>query len=436
MPAVKCSKGNEQGWKWGEEGSCFIGENAKQKAEMQGRAISMNKKMLFTDNVKITLDGSKMAISVRDGIQEYAGIELSLEPYDRSFKVYRSPETIRAIKDKLAGIPVTNGHVELDTIPPEKIIGYIDGSEIVKYRNELLSSTIAIKNKVKLSDNMIQLLNSKNQLSLGYFAETENHDLYDFEQVNIIPHHLAIVESGRCGTVCKFRDERKEMPKEIKEEQEDKKPVEPGADGTESETPDGVKPDEENKDAVMPVNLQRIAEVVNDLPEAVKLMGLKDLEKLVPALELAISTARAATPNGQEAQEGTETEVAPGTETETQEESEMEEINDEAETIEKTDEPVKENFKDSVEFKDAVMVVAGQRVDAILKAKRFLDEGYDFKKDTTTIMRDALATQSKDEFKDEEVAVAFKMLKKFEDYSQFADSKTECEIDKLKDKEI
>lgn len=209
-----------------------------------------------------------------------------------------------------------------------------------------------------------------------------------------------------------------------------------GTENTESETPEVVKPDEENKDAVMPVNLQRIAEVVNDLPEAVKLMGLKDLEKLVPALELAISTARAATPNGQEAQEGTEPETTETETTETVEESEMEEINDEAETIEKTEEPAKDNFKDSIAFKDAVTLVAGQRVDAILKAKRFLDEGYDFKKDTTTIMRDALATQSKDEFKDEEVAVAFKMLKKFEDYSQFADSKSECEIDKLKDKEI
>lgn len=432
MPVRKCSRGNEQGYKWGEDGSCFTGENAKQKAEMQGRAISMSKRMLFTDNLTFTKDGNKTVISIRDGIQQYAGIELELEPYDRSFKVYRSPETIRAIKDQLIGIPITNGHVELETIPPEKIIGFIDASEVVKYRNEMLHSSIAIKNAVKLSDNMIQLLNSKNQLSLGYFAETANHDLYDFEQVNIIPHHLAIVENGRCGTVCKFRDERKDMPKEIKDEQEEKKPVESEVDGAKSESPEAVKPDEENKDEVLPVNLQRIAEVVNDLPEAVKLMGLKDLEKLVPALELAISTARAATPSGQEAAEGNETVVAP---TETQEESEMEEINDEAETVNK-EETEKSNFKDSTEFKDAVTMVAGQRVDTIMKAKTFLDEDYDFKKDTLIIMRDALATQSKDQFLDEEVGVAFKMLKKFKDYSNFADENGKCEIEKMKDKEL
>ena len=418
MPAVKCSVNGEDGWKWGEEGKCYTGENGKQEAEVQGRAISMNKKMLFTDNVKITLDGAKMAISVRDGVQEYAGIELGLEPYDKSFKVYRSPDTIKAIKDQLVGIPVTNGHVELEDIPPEKIIGFIDGSELVKYRNELLSSTIAIKNKVKLSDNMIQLLNSKNQLSLGYFAETENHGSYDFEQVNIIPHHLAIVENGRCGTVCKFRDERKDMdPNELD-----------NPEGTEITDEDTVTTEEEVTDAEMPVNLQRIAEVVNDLPEAVKLMSLTELEKLVPALELAINTARAATPNGQTALEGTESETLP--------EEGMEEINDEAETITKTDEPAKADFKDSKAFKDAVMVVAGHRVDVILKAKKFLDENYDFKKDTLTMMRDVLATQTKEKFKDEEVGVAFKMLKKFADYAKFADSKGECEIDKLKEKEI
>jgi hypothetical protein len=51
-------------------------------------------------------------------------------------------------------------------------------------------------------------------------------------------------------------------------------------------------------------------------------------------------------------------------------------------------------------------------------------------------MRDVLATQTKEKFKDEEVGVAFKMLKKFADYAKFADSKGECEIDNLKEKEI
>ena len=135
-------------------------------------------------------------------------------------------------------------------------------------------------------------------------------------------------------------------------------------------------------------------------------------------LEEAIKSARAATPNGQEAMEGTD----------------MEEVSDEGETG--NEEPKKENFTDSTEFKDAVKIAAEQRVDVILKAKHFLDESYDFTADTLTIMRDVLATQTKEEFKDDEVGVAFRMLKKLNDYSQFADAKGDSELEKLKDKEI
>ena len=253
--------------------------------------------------------------------------------------------------------------------------------------------------QILMAKNMVKLDGGKNQLSLGYFAETKDHDLYDFEQVNIVPHHLAIVEKGRCGTVCKFNDERMDM--------DDKKDV-----NTEEEV---VKDAGET-----PVNIQRISEVVKDLPEAIKLMNIDDLAKLIPALEEAINVARANTPNGQETEEAPEEEAAEET--------------PEEEAAEDTPEEDKKDFKDSQEFKDAVMRFADERVNVILKAKNFLDEDYDFSKDTHTIMRDTLATQTADQFKDEELAVAFKMLKKIENYSNFADAT--CEFDKLKDKEI
>ena len=170
------------------------------------------KKIIFSDNIKIVFDEQgKQLISVRDGVQEYAGVEIGLQPYDKTFKIYRSPETIRDVITGLSKLPVTDGHVELEDIPANKIKGFVTDSELVKYDNKELNSTVAIKNNVKLQDNVIQLLDSKKELSLGYFAETVEHDLYDFEQVNIVPHHLAIVEHGRCGSVCKFRDERKNM---------------------------------------------------------------------------------------------------------------------------------------------------------------------------------------------------------------------------------
>ncbi len=402
---------------------------AQGKTEEEALAICQasmkdQKKMIFSDSIKVTFDeNGKSLISVRDGVQEYAGIELGLEPYDKTFRIYRSPETIRAIVSKLANIPVTDGHVELVDIPKDKVRGYIKDSKLVKYVNKNIDSTVAIKNNVTLKENTVQLLDSKNQLSLGYFAETKEHDLYDFEQVHIIPHHLAIVENGRCGSVCKFRDERKEMdPKDLENEE---------TKSTESEGTDAGSA-EETKDAETPVNLQRIAEVVKDLPEAVKMMSLEELTSLVPVLEEAINSARAATPNGQEATQGTEMGGAESEEMEPEEE-----VTDEGENTETEMEAEKKDFTDSIEFKDAVRAMSNERVGVILKAKKFLDEKYNFADTCTTqIMRDALATQSKEEFKDNEVGVAFKMLKKNKDYSQFADSAKENEWDKLKEKEI
>lgn len=39
MPLMKCTKNGESGWKFGESGKCYVGENAKEKALEQGRAI-------------------------------------------------------------------------------------------------------------------------------------------------------------------------------------------------------------------------------------------------------------------------------------------------------------------------------------------------------------------------------------------------------------
>ena len=348
-------------------------------------------KMLFTDGFKITKDGLKTVISVRDGVQEYAGIELGLEPFEKTFTVYRSAETISAIKDTMLGLPITDGHIDLTDIPPHKVIGIVDSSDIVENNDELASSSIAIKNGIKLADNMLNLLNGKNQLSLGYFAETENSDLYDFEQVNIVPHHLAIVESGRCGDVCKFKDEREKMTKEEQAK----------LDEEEAKKQDLLKKETETKDA-----------------EADPEMEAKDAEDDKVAKEKEVKDAE----DKKLADEKAEAE-AKDKEEEDKKTSEMKDA---------------KNFTDSIEFKDAVKVVAGQRVDVILKAKNFLDAKYDFTKENVTIMRDSLITQCPDskQFSDAEVGVAFKMLKKFKDYSKFADSKELDKWNDLKDKEI
>ena len=44
MPLKRCSENNKSGWKWGDQGKCYTGEDAKKKALKQGVAIEGPKK--------------------------------------------------------------------------------------------------------------------------------------------------------------------------------------------------------------------------------------------------------------------------------------------------------------------------------------------------------------------------------------------------------
>jgi len=39
MPLKRCQENNQRGWRWGDEGKCYVGPDAKEKALQQGRAI-------------------------------------------------------------------------------------------------------------------------------------------------------------------------------------------------------------------------------------------------------------------------------------------------------------------------------------------------------------------------------------------------------------
>lgn len=43
MPLKRCKANGKQGWKWGDEGKCYTGSDAKSKAKEQGRAIEASK---------------------------------------------------------------------------------------------------------------------------------------------------------------------------------------------------------------------------------------------------------------------------------------------------------------------------------------------------------------------------------------------------------
>jgi len=393
------------------------------------------KKFMFYDKMNVEQQSGKKVISVRDGIQTYYGMEIGKEPFDKVFKVYRKPETIKETAKKMIGIPVTDEHIELEpNISEDKKIGEVLTSKIIPLQKEEQKSTIGIENKIALKKNMVEL-GGKNQLSLGYFADLidGNGEDYDLEQVNIQPHHLAIVNSARCGNDCKFKDKGELM-----------------AIGAENNTPAGQVPEnnpngengngEAGEKGQNPsggqkeINLQKIGEVITDLPDAIKLMDLSELKKIIPILQDAINKAKQNTPELQEEnmETGEENDDPEGTGEENGN-GEAGEDNPKPSPTQVTD---AQDFKDTKEFKDAVMQYGNARASIILKAKSYLDESYKFEdKDNLTIMKEVLAKETKEKFTDNEIPVAFKMLKKIRDYSKFADAQ-EDEFSKLKEKEL
>lgn len=332
----------------------------------------------------------KTAVSVRDGVIEYLGLELGLEPQQQLFTVYRSPATIANAAMKMNGIPITQDHVSLDVPPPESG-GTVDKSEMIDASDPTTITTIAIKNRLSLSDTIA--MSDSRELSLGYNAQLIPHNEYDFEQVNILPHHLAVVPRGRCGPMCSFIDKLPivETPNEDQEMFKSKK--------------------EKDKlhsafiDADGAMNLQQIVELAAALPEAIKAVPVDQLNDLLPALQQIVEAAKGVLPPE---------ETSP-----TEEETPAEEMTDESMGEKKpgfTDADVKK-FTDEAVKKHASVID---------KAREFVDETYVFTgKSTGEIMRDALATQSQDKFSDAELDLAFKLLKKNTNYQNFGDVKTE-----------
>lgn len=373
----------------------------------------MKQSLAFAD--KMTYDPhQKTAVSIRDGVLEYYGSEIGKEPLDQVFRVYRSPATIANATMKMAGIPLTDEHVSLDEMPPTDG-GVVESSEMIDAIDEFTHTTIATKNKLSISDPLRASVESgKRELSLGYMANLVPHDEYDFEQKDIIPHHLAVVTDGRCGSMCSFID---------------RKP-------TQEEDPTMKKLHKAFLDAEGAMNLQQIAEVVAAFPEAIRQMPLDQVQKLMPVLQEAMT---AATEVGAEP-EVMDEDVKEDPTTDENGEGEKEEVMDE-----ESEEKESDKFEDSAAFKDAVKAEATKLTDAAIKrhseviekAKTFVDAEYSFTDKTTEqIMRDTLATESSEKFEDNELSTAFKLLKKSGDYKNFGDNSGADKFINLADKEL
>jgi hypothetical protein len=336
----------------------------------------------FKDRINIDLS-TKTVLSARDGVLEYFGYELGETPSDKLFRVYRSPATIANIALVIDNIPVTIDHVDTDR-DVSVAVGVVEKALLVDYRDDATASTIALKNALSLTPEALDAVSDgKRELSLGYQATLQAHDFYDFEQLDIVPHHLAIVDSGRCGSGCSFLDSKKGKAMLHKAFRD---------------------ADEET------VNLEKVVEIAQGLPDAIKVLPMEQLTKVLPVLQQIIAEAKA---SGMVAKP------------EEEEEEGEKPLIDEGEEVKKEedvkDEDVAEQKKeeDKKAFGDALQ----RHTKTILKAQRFLDSSYDYLgKSTLEVMRDALRTQYKVSFTDSEVPVAFKMLKAKSHYTDFGNS--------------
>jgi len=359
-------------------------------------------KIEFTDRVILDSE-SRTVISIRDGIQKYSGAELSMEPPDKIFTIFRGPETIRAAAGEMTGLPMTDEHVSLDAVPVD-VIGKVINARIIDHIDEETSTTVKVRNDIELNGDV-----GKRELSLGYHADLIPCDLYDFEQVDIVPHHLAIVARGRCGKTCTFSDE-----------------------ATMKKT---VKANALFLDAAGEINMQQVLQLVADLPEVVKTLPLKELQKLAQLLTKAmdVATAEIATEAAAEVTAPAAGEDEPPIETSV----EVEDENDppeETKTVPTADSEV--DFKDSTEFTDAVAQANKTYAVVVAKARDFLPATYNFAdRSVNEIMTAALATQHKDKFEDVELSTAFKLLRKNISYKNFGDSATDFVTD-YQDKEL
>lgn len=356
---------------------------------------------------------SKTIRSVRDGVQEYMGVEIGLEPHDKIFTIYRSPETIAEVASKLDGLPITNDHVDVDCIADVQqadVVGAVKSSEVVEFEDETTDSSLYLENPVALSNEAITLKDSgKKEFSLGYNAKLKPHDTYDFEQYAFDPTHIALVDSARGGSVLTFVDKKvNSMTKKT------------------------------FLDAEGQPNLQEIVETLQAIPEAAKKLPNDKLQEFLPMLQ-EIAAA------GGMSVEAVEEEIDP----EATEDADIEK--DEAEAVEmdkdfedmEGDEKEKfedsklfksiiasqsKSFTDSKAFKDALDTGIKAHAAVIEKASQFVDDQYTFSdKSTKQIMIDALSVEHGSEtFEDSELKTAFKLLKRADSsLKNFGDSSNE-----------
>jgi len=162
------------------------------------------------------------------------------------------------------------------------------------------------------------------------------------------------------------------------------------------------------------LNLQQVAELAAALPEAIKAVPVSELPKLLEPMRKIVELAKAQSP---EAPPPTESAESPPEETQ--------------------DTAPEEEEDPEAKFADSVRSAVGEHMGVVSKAREFLPAEYDYvTRSIQQIMRDTLATDSRTQFTDSELPIAFKLLRKRDsNYQNFGDQSSD-KFAALKDMEL
>jgi len=168
------------------------------------------------------------AVIARTGIQRYLPIELGDEG-DKPVGVFRSVEEVthQDSLDSFINIPITDNH-PTEMVDIDNYSKYAKGSISSIVVVQLDNGITALKTQSVITDKSLieSIRNGKKELSVGYenilVQKQGVHDGadYNYIQTNIRANHVAVVEAGRCGGVCKLMIDNSSMSDNLNKEGE------------------------------------------------------------------------------------------------------------------------------------------------------------------------------------------------------------------------
>lgn len=165
--------------------------------------------VFIKDKAEIDLKTKKVVLA-RDGIYRYLGSELGIAGDNTIYNVKRTTKSVMKVADdinNLGVIPITIEH-------PKSFLDLKNDKSFKKggvgncYTNVVDGINVVCGQIVSMNDDVKELLEKGQEVSLGSMAEITKVDAvdYDFEMDITGVNHLAIVSKGRCGGLCSITD--------------------------------------------------------------------------------------------------------------------------------------------------------------------------------------------------------------------------------------